>query len=102
MARQRIWVFQQHGSGENKIAGIEKYGNSRFQIEVLSIDETLAPLLDETDAYLPQTIAADLVLDFLTHPDLSYDLGRLCTGQGVMMVASGKKLKLPGVFTPPT
>lgn len=102
MARQKIWVFQQQGSGENKIAGIKKYGNSRFQIKVLSIDDRLAPLLDETEAYLPQTIAADLVLDFLSHPDLAHDLGRLCASQGVMMVASGKKLRLPGVFTPPT
>ncbi|MBZ4660196.1 protein of unknown function [Desulfacinum infernum DSM 9756] len=101
-APQRILVFQQKGSGEAKIAGLRRYGGDRFRIRVHSIDEPLPPVLDDTDGYLPEKIEADLVLDFLKHPDLSEDLAKRCAAQGVPVVASGKKVKGPGVFIPPT
>ena len=47
-------------------------------------------------------IEADLVLDFLGHPDLSMDLGHLCTTLGIPVVASGKKSRDGLVITPPT
>ena len=99
---QKIIVFQQNKSGEKKIAGIEKYGKNLFDIERISIDAYLPPVIDDTREYLPDSIQADLVLDFLQHPDLSHDLGVLCSRNNIPVVASGKKLRIEGVHTPPT
>lgn len=97
-----ILVFQQNGSGESKVAGIRKYGDNRFDLQMVSIDAPLPPVIDDAREYLPADIDADLVLDFLQHPDLSYDLGQLCRQKGIPVVASGKKAKIEGVATPPT
>ena len=99
---EEIVVFQQNGSGERKIRGIREYGKSRFFIKTVSIDEPLPPVLDHTGEYLPRTIQADLVLDFLTHPDLSHDLASACVKLMIPVVASGKKIRMQGIFTPPT
>ena len=99
---QKILVFQQNGSGESKIRGIRKYGKDIFVIETISIDESLPPIIDNTSDYLPKDISADLVLDFLMHPDLSYDLAVLCAEREIPVVASGKKLRGQRVFAPPT
>ncbi len=99
---QKIIVFQHHNSGENKIAGIEKYGNKWFEIKRISIDVDLPPVIDDSREYLPDSIQADLVLDFLQHPDLTHDLGAMCSKNNIPVIASGKKLRIPGVHTPPT
>ena len=100
--RQRILVFQQNGSGESKVRGIRKYGKELFIIKTISIDQSLPPILDDTAEYLPSDIQADLVLDFLAHPDLSHDLAAACAKRKIPVVASGKKLKGQRVFVPPT
>jgi hypothetical protein len=99
---QRILVFQQNGSGESKIQGIRKHGKEIFIIETISIDESLPPILDDTSEYLPSHIEADLVLDFLKHPDLSQDLANACAKEKIPVVASGKKMRGKGIFAPPT
>lgn len=99
---QKILIFQQYRSGENKIAGIRKYGGQSLKLEIISIDEPLSPVIDDTSGYLPDNLSADIVLDFLTHPDLSHDLAHLCRKQGIPMIASGKKIEAGGVHTPPT
>jgi len=99
---QKIVVFQQNGSGKNKIRGIQEYGKDYFFIETISIDEPLPPILDHTGKYLPRNIKADLVLDFLAHPDLSHDLAATCDRLKIPVVASGKKIRMPGIFAPPT
>ncbi len=98
----KILVFQQNQSGESKIAGIRKYGGDQFEIITISIDAELPPIIDDAREYLPQHIEADLVLDFLKHPDLSHDLARLCADQEIPVVASGKKHSGTCVITPPT
>ena len=98
----KILVFQQDNSGESKIAGIKKYGEDRFDLQMISIDMPLPPVIDDGREFLPADIDADLVLDFLQHPDLSMDLAHLCREKGIPMVASGKKMKVEGVATPPT
>ena len=100
--RQKIFVFQQNGSGKAKIQGILKYGNGLFLLEIISIDEVLPPVMDDTSGYLPHDIHADLVLDFLKHAELSYDLSMMCNGKEIPVVAPGKKMGAKGVFTPPT
>ena len=99
---QKILVFQQDGSGESKIRGIRKYGKDLFVIETISIDDSLPPILDNTSEYLPKYLQADLVLDFLKHPDLSHDLAAACSKRKIPVVASGKKVKGQRVFVPPT
>jgi len=99
---QVIFVFQQNGSAESKIQGIRKFGQDQFTLEVISIDEALPPVVDDGSEYLPASIRASLVLDFLKHPDLSEDLAVLCRDQKVPMVASGKKLRIEGAMTPLT
>lgn len=99
---QKIMVFQQRNSAESKIAGIKKYGENLFLLEVISIDAALPSIVDDAGEFLPKEIQADMVLDFLRHPDLSQDLAMLCSKKGIPVVASGKKWRVPGVFTPPT
>ena len=98
----KILVFQQNQKGESKIAGIRKYGGNRFTIDVISIDNDLPPVMDDARQFLPEKIEADLVLDFLQHPDLSYDLAQLCSEKEIPLVASGKKHHPKHVITPPT
>lgn len=99
---QNLLVFQQNGSGEQKIAGIRKYGGDRFNLNIVSIDTPLPAVIEDDHGYLPSNIQADLVLDFLKHPDLSLDLAEICSRLNIPVVASGKKLRVKGIHTPPT
>jgi hypothetical protein len=99
---QHIVVFQQHGSGEKKIKGIREHGQDIIRLEVVSIDVFLPSIVDDPEEYLPRSIEADLVLDYLRHPDLSQELCIRCSALGIPVVASGKKWRIEGVFTPPT
>ena len=99
---QKILVFQQNHSGEKKIQGIRQYGGERFTVEVVSIDKALPEIIDDTTPYIPRNFQADLVLDYLKHPDLSHDLAELCRDKNIPVVASGKKLRVKGMLTPPT
>jgi hypothetical protein len=101
-ARQQITVFQQCGSGEGKIAGLRRYGQEQLRLQIVDIDQQLPPLLDDTSELLPSRLSTDLVLDFLPHPDLAYDLASLCSRLGIPVVASGKKHRVPGCICPPT
>ncbi len=99
--KQRILIFQQRGSGEKKVEGLRQYGNNELLIESSSIDDELPPVIDDTSQLLPQSLDADLVLDFMTHPDLSYDLAVLCKNQDIPLIASGKKSPIDSIITPP-
>jgi hypothetical protein len=97
----KILVFQEGGRGESKVKGIKRYGQNQFDITLITIDQPLPPVVDDASGYLPDTIAADLVLDFLKHPDLSHDLALMCKRTGIPIVASGKKTTVDGTHTPP-
>ena len=99
---QRVLVFEENGSGKHKIAGIGKYGGNRFRIEMNTIDTALPPIVDDASDYLPLDFQADLVLDFLRHPDLTHDLARRCIAKNIPMISSGKKMNIKGIITPPT
>lgn len=101
-SKQKIVVFQQNQSGAAKAKGIREFGQNRFIVETVDIDISLPPVIDDAGEFLPDHIDADLVLDFLSHPDLSMDLGALCTKLGIPVVASGKKSRDGLVITPPT
>jgi thymidylate synthase len=100
--KQKILILQQKNRGISKINGIEKHGNNLFSIEMITIDTFLPPVLDDTSQYLPSRIDADIVLDFLIHPDLSHDLALLCRERSIPVIASGKKLDIDSAITPPT
>ncbi len=99
---EKLLIFQQNHSGERKIEGIKRYAKELFTLEMISIDEPLPKILDSTEEYLPRDIRADLVVDFLKHPDLSHDLAVACSHRKIPVIASGKKLRVKGVLTPPT
>ena len=94
----RLAIFQQNGSGEEKIAGIKKFGHSLAIETVVNIDEALPEMVDTPEDYLPTRIDADVVLSFLKHPDLVDGLAALCTKLDIPMVAAGKKTS--GAFAP--
>ena len=99
---QRITVFQQNGSGERKIEAVRKYGSDAIRLDIVSIDEELPAIIDDTSPYLPEDLDTDLVLDFLQHKDLSTDLAALCAVKNIPIIASGKKIASSWAATPPT
>ncbi|MBF0111582.1 MAG: hypothetical protein HQK74_02470 [Desulfamplus sp.] len=99
---QKIAVFQQNGSATSKIAGIKRFGANRFNLEIINIEDNLPNIIEDSFEYLPDKIDADLVLDYLKHPDLSTDLAILCQRSGIPIVASGKKITKGDVFIPST
>lgn len=99
---QKIMMFQQKESGGSKIDGIARFGNNVFDLQVVSIDLDFPLIIDDTRPFLPRDIEADLVLDFLKHPDLSHDLALICRGNEIPLIASGKRIPVDGVISPPT
>lgn len=99
---QKILVFQQNGSGERKIKGINTFGDTHFIVETFDIDDPLPLVIDEPSDYLPGIIDADLVLDFLKHRDLSDALSILCHKLDICIIASGRKITTGEAICPPT
>ena len=98
----RIVVFQQNGSAETKIRGIREHGRGLTIDRVIDIEGELPEVVDDPESHLPADFEGDLVLDFLTHPDLSQALARLCLSKNIPVVSSGKKTVIEGVAAPPT
>jgi hypothetical protein len=94
----KILVFEQNGSGQKKIAGIREHGSDVDIAEIIDIREQLPEFVDNPEAYIPEDFTADLVLDYLTHPDLSDYLISLCVRKKIPVVSSGKKN--PEALTP--
>lgn len=99
--RTKILVCQQNGSGTRKIQGIQEHGGDQFEIQTFSIDESLPEVIDETGDFLPKEIQADLVLDYLKHPDLTHDLVLLCQDKQIPIVSTGKHVDNKWAITPP-
>ena len=99
---QRIWVYQQNQSAMGKIKAIEQYSPDEIELNIVSIDDALPPVIDEAGDLLPDPLGADLVLDHLKHPDLSYLLAERCRQLDIPIVASGKKPPLHEALTPRT
>ena len=99
---QKIIAFQQHNSGKEKIKGITEYGAKRINLTIINIDKELPPIIDDTSEILPAELVCDLVLNFLTHPDLSRDLVALCQSLKIPIVSSARKIALQWGYTPVT
>ena len=87
----RIIVFEEHGSGEKKIQGITEHGTGLEISRCYNIQENLPEIVDDPERYIPDDFNADLVLDFLKHPDLSSYLAKVCYRKNIPVIASGKK-----------
>lgn len=98
---QQILVFQQNGSGENKIRGIKTIGNGKFAVKNMTIGVSLPAVIDDASEFLPGNIEADLVLDYLKHPDLSYDLAEICKNRQIPEIATRKKINNNWTYSPP-
>ena len=86
-----IVVFEEYGSGEKKIQGISEHGSGLKISKRYNIEETLPGFIDDPEHYIAEDFSADLVLDFLKHPDLSSHLARVCRKKNIPLIASGKK-----------
>ncbi len=86
----KIVVFEENGSAARKIQGIEKYGPD-LVVEIITITSPADEFVDEPEVHIPADFRADLVLDYLIHPDLSHYLIHLCSEKGIPVVASGKQ-----------
>ena len=94
----KVTVFEQNGSGQHKIAGIGQYGFGVEINEIISIDPFLPDFVDDPEQYITDSFTADLVLDYLTHPDLSHYLVSVCLRKKIPVICSGKKNA--GALTP--
>ena len=99
---QKVLIIQQNGAGERKADGINRFGKDRFEVKIIDIETDLPAIIDDGFGYLPDKIDADIVLDFLKHPDLSEDLADLCGQQDIPVVITGKKISKPNAICPPT
>ena len=93
-----IVVFEQNGSGELKIAGIEAFGKDIEITKVINITVPLPELIDEPEEYISDDFHGDLVLNFLSHPDLSEHLVQICIQKSIPVIASGQRI--PGAICP--
>lgn len=84
-------VFEEHGSGDKKIQGISEHGSGLVISKRFNIEENLPEIVDNPEDYIPDNFDADLVLDFLKHPDLSSYLAQVCKRKNIPVIASGKK-----------
>ena len=65
-----IIVFQQAGSGAVKISGIRQYGSGLIISRVFDLPAQLPDFIDSPEEYFREDFSGDLVLSFLSHPDL--------------------------------
>jgi len=86
-----IVVFEENGSGEKKIQGISAHGAGLQISRRYNIEESLPVLVDDPETYIADDFSADLVLDFLKHPDLSAHLAQVCKKKNIPVIASGRK-----------
>ncbi|MBU0943001.1 MAG: DUF166 domain-containing protein [Proteobacteria bacterium] len=92
-----IIVFQEHGSGEKKIEGVQQFGQGITITRIYSIDTFLPDFIEDPGVFINENFFADLVLNYLKHPDLVCHLIELCNVKGIPVVSAGKK---GGGFTP--
>ncbi len=97
-AAQQVVVFEEDGSGDYKIAGIQVYGKNISICRVFNIKGPLPVLIDEPEEYISSNFQGELVLDFLRHPDLSQYLVELCRQKNIPVIASGQHI--PGAICP--
>lgn len=92
-----ILVFQERGSGEHKIEGVQNFGIGMKVSRIISIDTFLPEFIEDPEDIIDDSFSADLVLNYLKHPDLVDYLIKICEKKNIPIVSAGKK---GGGFTP--
>ncbi len=87
----KIIVFQQQNSGELKVEGVRRYGQGITVTKTVNVDAYLPDFIEDPEEFIDEDFSADLVLNFLKHPDLVEHLMRLCEKKGIELVSAGKK-----------
>ena len=87
----KIVVFEENDSGEKKIQGISSHGTGLDITKRYNIKEALPEFIDDPEEFITKDFNADLVLDFVKHPDLSAYLTQVCKKKKIPVIASGKK-----------
>lgn len=96
----RVVVFQRGKRGLQKIEGIKKHAMGVEIAAIFTVPEALPEIIDEPEDYIAGDFEAELVLDYLYHPDLSEFLVEIAKGKGVPVIAPGRRIA--GAITPPT
>lgn len=96
--QQRLVIFEEDGSGDMKIAGIEVYGRDIFIKSVYNMKGPFPEIIDEPQDYFNSSFTCDLVLDFLKQLDLSEYLVKVCKKKHIPVISSGKHI--PGAICP--
>lgn len=86
-----IIVFQEHNSGELKVEGVQRYGEGLKIVKIVSINQFLPDFIEDPEDFIGDDFSADLVLNFLKHPDLVEYLIRICEQKEITVVSAGKK-----------
>ncbi len=98
MKKFGITIFEENGSGDYKVAGIEVYGRDIEILDVIDIKGALPEIIDEPEEYIPSEVMGDLVLNFLKHPDLAEYLVEVCNRLSIPVIASNRHI--PGAICP--
>ncbi|MCB2181089.1 MAG: DUF166 domain-containing protein [Desulfobulbaceae bacterium] len=88
---EKIIIFQQAGSGNAKIDGIKQYSRGIAITQIFDLPSGLPDFIEEPEPYFQEDFNGDLVISFLTHPDLLHHLALLCKTKNIPLIASGKK-----------
>ncbi len=92
--KYKIALFEESGCAKRKIEGIKKYAPEILISPIVDIPSIRSDIvIDEPDEFLSIDFDADMVLDYIKHPDLSYFLVQLCKEKKIPVVASGQKIK---------
>ena len=59
--------------------------------KIFDLPAQLPDFIDEPEDFFTEYFSCDLVISFLTHPDLLHHLASLCIEKDIPLIASGKK-----------
>ena len=71
--------------------GIRQYGRDLIISRIFDLPGCLPDFIDAPAAYFQEDFSGDLVISFLSHPDLLDYLALLCRQKNIPLIASGQK-----------
>ncbi len=87
----KLLIFQQAGSGDKKIAGIDHYGHDLEIVANYDLPTALPDFIEDPEEYFPDSLVGDLILNFLKHPDLADYLVELANRLKIPIITSGPR-----------
>ncbi len=86
-----IAIFQRGNFADHIAEGIRL--NSDFKVSVFSVPEELPQIIDEVEKYIKSDFKADLILDYLYHPNLTEYLIELAKSKGIPIIVPKRKVR---------